>query len=134
MTWTHNKWDDELHADSKFETAQQVLARNPGAHTTTTPAIPTAHLRRSTSPPNHDVHESARLVKNAVTFAAGIAFQHRLDCIVVFSVRSHRVATDHGKELSQFFCRGTVSEHITCIELSINALDFKCGRNVNVCA
>ena len=51
-------------------------------------------------------------------------FQHRLDCIVIFSVHSHRVVADQGKELSQFFCRGTVSEHVTRIELSVNAFHF----------
>ena len=46
--------------------------------------------------------------------------QHRLDCIVIFSVHRHRVAADYGKELSQLFCKGTVSKHVARIELSIN--------------
>ena len=52
-------------------------------------------------------------------------FQHRLDCIVIFSVHSHRVAAGHRKELQQFFCRVTVSEHVTRIELSINTFHFE---------
>ena len=53
-------------------------------------------------------------------FCCRHSFQHRLDCIVVVSVRSHRVATHHGKELSQIFCRWTVGEHVTRVELPVN--------------
>ena len=61
-------------------------------------------------------------------------FQHRLDCIVVFSFHSNRVATDHGKELTQLFCRGTVSEHVTRIELSINTFLFEVFFSSSSCS
>ena len=37
-------------------------------------------------------------------------FRHRLDCTEVFFFHCPCMATNHGKELPQFFCGGTVSE------------------------
>ena len=51
-------------------------------------------------------------------------FQHRLDCIEVFILHCHCIATNRGKELPQFFCGGTVSEHVTRVELSIKSFHF----------
>ena len=59
------------------------------------------------------------LARNAVTFAAG-SLQHRLDFNAVFFLHRHCVAADHGKELSQFFCGGTVMTRVTCVEFSVN--------------
>ena len=63
------------------------------------------------------LHHICQTRQKCSHFCCRHPFQHRLDCIVVFSVRSHRVATDHGKELPKFFCRGTVGEHVTRVEL-----------------
>ena len=64
-------------------------------------------------------------IKTLQHFRCSHRFQHRLDCIVIFSVHGHRAAADHGKELSQLFCRGTVSEHVTRIEFSINTFHLE---------
>ena len=103
-------WDDELNADSRLnaDSANSSIR-------TATPAKSSA-IKTSLHLPSSSGMQSLSLQAS---------IQHRLDCIAIFSVHSHRVAADHRKEFLQFFCRGTVSEHVTRIELSINTFHFE---------
>ena len=49
-------------------------------------------------------------------------FQHRLDSAEVLLHRRHCVAAQYRKESPQFFSSGTVCEHVTRIEHSVNTL------------
>ena len=75
--------DDELNADSRLNTD----SANSSIHTTT-PAKSSA-VKTSLHLPS-----SSRMQSLLLQASISASF----DCIVVFSVHSHRVATDHGKE------------------------------------
>ena len=102
-------WDDELHADSRLNADS--------ANSSIRTATPTKSSAFKTS-----LHLPSSSRMQSLSLQASLS---GLDCIVILSVHSHRVAADHGKELSLFFCRGTDSEHVPRIELSVNTFHFE---------
>ena len=113
-------WDDELNADSRFNanSANSFIR-------TATPSNAIVPTVRQPSRQRSRLHCICQARQECCHFRCRHRFQHRLDCIVIFSVHSHRVAADHRKELQQFLCRGTVSEYVTRIELSVNTFHFE---------
>ena len=67
-------------------------------------------------------HRHAR--KECCNLCCRHPLQHHLDCIEVFFLHLHGMATNHGKELLQFFCGGTVSGRVTHVEFANNSFHF----------